>query len=953
MADPTNPYAQYVANPYAVYGSPREPSPQTPDQAAGQALQNVRTQQQIGSNDLQNENTRTNIAQGQTSIANTKVDNIRQMRQEFQKQPAVQNFQTVLPLIAGAEKAEPNKAGDLNLVYAFGKVMDPNSVVREGEQVMATNVGGVSEKVQGYLDSIAGQGQLTPQQRLELVQEMRLRRRAFNDQYNQLRDYYAGLAKTNGFDPNEVVGPNIAEPFQATESDWYKRVTGDHQQSQTIPLGAGEFGGRTPTNPFNPEQSAAFDAWIKANPNASPDQLKAFVQSIGVGNVTNADEIIKVLQQTGKIAPASAAVFDKPDINDVRNKGVASDTFNAGVRGLGDVVTSGALDKVVALGDTVFKGGTFDQNLARQYAISDFDQQNHPIARFAGQAGGGFLLPMGEVNSLGNLALKGAGYGAAYGAGSSRSLGDVPVNALLGGAAGATVPLLFGGAARAAGAGANAVRGRTTDIPPLVDPATGALNQPLEAMSPAQRYGAAQQFGIDLPADAAGGRTAAQIGKGLDILPASAGVMEDARRGTEQQVAGAVDKLAGQFGQSRTLNEAGAQLQAGATARNERAQGVIGRAYSAIPIADNAPASKTATLGVLQNLTGRFQSNSDLAAVMKDPSLERYMTALQNGNISWKDLKDFRSAIGERIGQMRVGESSSTSDLRALYAGLSEDMQNTAAANGPRAVAAFNRANALNRENEQIVQGALTRILGKNGQMRPEQAAAAVQAMTKGGKSTGDLRTLAQIKGATVKSGAWDEIAATLIRLGGQPANSAGRDFSPQTFVQWYSDMAEPARAMLFKPELRRSLDQFVAVNQRLAKVNALRNTSNTAPGIMAASTVAAMTAPGGVLLSGRPIMALGMAAMEMGAAAGNFGMAKLWTSPKFVQWMTGYTKAASTGNANAVRSQVGRLQKLATTNPELREGIESILRNIANDNVAPGAVAGSAGNNQQQTQQN
>jgi hypothetical protein len=54
----------------------------------------------------------------------------------------------------------------------------------------------------------------------------------------------------------------------------------------------------------------------------------------------------------------------------------------------------------------------------------------------------------------------------------------------------------------------------------------------------------------------------------------------------------------------------------------------------------------------------------------------------------------------------------------------------------------------------------LTRILGKDGQLAPEKAAAAVQAMTKGGKSTGDLKTLAQIRSATIKSGAWDEIAS-------------------------------------------------------------------------------------------------------------------------------------------------------------------------------------------------
>jgi hypothetical protein len=298
-------------------------------------------------------------------------------------------------------------------------------------------------------------------------------------------------------------------------------------------------------------------------------------------------------------------------------------------------------------------------------------------------------------------------------------------------------------------------------------------------------------------------------------MPGSAGVMEDARRGTESQLAAATDVVASRFGNSRTMNEAGSELQRGANERIDRGKSVINKAYSAIPISDQAQASSTNAVATLQQLTGRFQSNPDLAAAMKDPKLNQYLSALQSGQISWKDLKDFRSIIGEKIGEMRFGESSSTNDLRALYAGLSEDMRNTAASQGPRAVHAFERANTLNRQNEELIQGALTRILGKDGNLAPEKAAAAVQAMTKGGKSTGDLKTLAQVRSATIKSGAWNEIAATLIRLGGQPANSQGRDFNPQTFVNWYADMAEPARRMLFSGEngeLRKSLDGFVAV---------------------------------------------------------------------------------------------------------------------------------------------
>jgi hypothetical protein len=545
---------------------------------------------------------------------------------------------------------------------------------------------------------------------------------------------------------------------------------------------------------------------------------------------------------------------------------------------------------------------------------------------------------MGEMASIPQAVGKSAALGAAYGAGSSRSLADVPQNAFLGGVAGGAIGGVVGGIPRALGA----LRRAPGEVPPLVDPQTGQLNQPLEAMTPGQRVVKAEEYGVNLPADAAGGRTAAVIGKGLDIMPGSAGVMEDARRATESQIAAASDVVASRFGNARTMNEAGSELQQAANARIERGKTVIGKAYDAIPIADQAPASTSNSVAALQTLTGRFQSNPDLAATLKDPKLAGYLDALQKGGLSWQDLKDFRSIIGEKIGEMRFGESSSTSDLRALYAGLSEDMQTTAAQMGPRATAAFNRANNLNRENEQLIQGALTRILGKDGQLSPEKAAAAVQAMTKGGKSTGDLKTLAQIRSATMKSGAWNDIAATMIRLGGQPVNSAGRDFNPQTFVNWYADMSEPARKMLFgKSELRDALDGFVAVNQRLQKVNALRNTSQTAGNLTAAGTVGTMAASIGSPLLGAKLL---------GVMAGNYGMAKLWTNPAFVRLITGYSKAVASGNDNAVRSQIGRIGKLATTNPDLREPLIALQRRLANDNYTP-SVAASSSNQADQNQ--
>jgi hypothetical protein len=236
------------------------------------------------------------------------------------------------------------------------------------------------------------------------------------------------------------------------------------------------------------------------------------MKSLGLPGINNPQE---VLDAAKKGTPIGEAKYQAPDISDVRgdNPVAAPDAF---LRGAADTMSFGLADKVAALGDTVTRGGTYADNAARQYAISDYDTQHHFPSRLAGQIAGGAALPVGEMSSVPQVAAKSAAIGGAYGAGSSRSLSDVPLNALTGAVAGGVT----GGAIAGAGKGINALlRSRTTDVPPLVDPQTGALNQPLEAMSPGQRVVHAEEYGINLPADAAGGRSAAIIGKGWTSCP--------------------------------------------------------------------------------------------------------------------------------------------------------------------------------------------------------------------------------------------------------------------------------------------------------------------------------------------------------------------------------------------------------------------------------------------------
>src|SRR5690606_11726966 len=156
------------------------------------------------------------------------------------------------------------------------------------------------------------------------------------------------------------------------------------------------------------------------------------------------------------------------------------------------------------------------------------------------------------------------------------------------------------------------------------------------------------------------------------------------------------------------------------------------------------------------------------------------------------------SRIGYEIGEQRFSDSPTKDDLRALYAALSEDMRATAAAQGPRALRAFERANTLYAQGQQRIESPLVSILGDDAMRNPEAAAAVVQKIAQSGGKGGNLDQLRQIRASTVKDGGWDEVSGTLIRLMGQPTKSEGRQFNPQTFVQNYADMSEEARSLLF-----------------------------------------------------------------------------------------------------------------------------------------------------------
>jgi hypothetical protein len=313
-------------------------------------------------------------------------------------------------------------------------------------------------------------------------------------------------------------------------------------------------------------------------------------------------------------------------------------------------------------------------------------------------------------------------------------------------------------------------------------------------------------------------------------------------------------------------------------------------------------------------------------------------------------MKAFRSKIGDLIGERQFIDTggTTTSQLRALYGALSEDMRATAQTQGSKALSAFERANGVYQAIQQRKEQALVSVLGKDALKSPEDAARAIQKMAL--SSGGDLKNLAAIRASTIKSGQWNDLASSLIRMGGLPAKGEGRAWNPQTFVNWYSSMTEPARNLLFggsNKELRQALDGFVAINQQLAKVKGMANTSQTAPNILGARAIESLT--GGAVAVGlftHPLLTIG-ALIGAGAGAGaNYGLAKMWTSPRFVRWATGYSKmlagAARSGkdlDPSKVATQMGLLDRIGRAEPGLAPNLAEVKRRLSENPNGEGTI--------------
>lgn len=98
----------------------------------------------------------------------------------------------------------PSAAGDMSLIFNFMKILDPGSVVREGEFATAQNATGVPSRILNTYNKIISGERLNPEQRADFVNQSRKLYQTQNEQHKKLQSEFADIARGAKLDPKRV-----------------------------------------------------------------------------------------------------------------------------------------------------------------------------------------------------------------------------------------------------------------------------------------------------------------------------------------------------------------------------------------------------------------------------------------------------------------------------------------------------------------------------------------------------------------------------------------------------------------------------------------------------------------------------------------------------------------------------------------------------------------------------
>jgi hypothetical protein len=278
------------------------------------------------------------------------------------------------------------------------------------------------------------------------------------------------------------------------------------------------------------------------------------------------------------------------------------------------------------------------------------------------------------------------------------------------------------------------------------------------------------------------------------------------------------------------------------------------------------------------------QASVSAADVYKSLGNLRAAVEQSQGTLPYEAVKKLRTLVGNEMADSSILSDVPRSKWKAVYAGLTSDIEKAAQAAGPEAYASWKRANNYTRAGMRRLE-MIDHVVEKNG--GPEAVFTAATSGTKEGATT--LRAVMQ----SLPPDAQKTVSATVLRRLGRATpgrqNDLGEKFSTETFLTNWNSMSPQAKAVLFDrygPEFRGNIDQIAKVASNLREGSKVwQNPSGTSQGAAQMGTAVAFAS---AVASGNVGVASGIAA---GVGGSNL-MARLMTHPPFVKWLAKTTKA-------------------------------------------------------------
>lgn len=126
---------------------------------------------------------------------------------------ATKGFQTVRDQYGTLQAAasQPSAAGDLSLIFAYMKIVDPGSTVREGEFANAQNAAGVPERVRSMWNRAMNGERLTDATRSDFVKQAQGIYDTQRKGFEATKGQFEGLADSYGLDKGRVTAAVVGE----------------------------------------------------------------------------------------------------------------------------------------------------------------------------------------------------------------------------------------------------------------------------------------------------------------------------------------------------------------------------------------------------------------------------------------------------------------------------------------------------------------------------------------------------------------------------------------------------------------------------------------------------------------------------------------------------------------------------------------------------------------------